>query len=252
MKSSKTTAKPTGYILHETDTIAVIATIHSENIKTGDMIQVWILNRHESPVEAVRSGQDETVCFDCPHRGDGFNDRTCYVNVAQGPNAVYRAYRANKYPTLPIARYAEVFSNRKVRFGAYGEPVLIPLHIVEAIAQIADGHTGYTHQWRKTEYQAYGAYLMASCDSPRDSALAEAMGWRHFRVRNATEALLPGEISCPASDEMGKRTTCDRCTLCNGKRTATDARKNIAIIVHGIGAKNFVALEAIAPIAIAA
>jgi hypothetical protein len=50
---------------------------------------------------------------------------------------------------------------------------------------------------------------------------------------------------CPASDEAGHKTQCAKCLLCNGAR-AMDARKNITIVVHGSGAKNFVPLVAIA------
>jgi hypothetical protein len=64
-----------GFILHETEDLAVIATLHSENRKTGDMVQVWVLVRNESPWDAVKSGTDASVCFDCPHRGDSATGR---------------------------------------------------------------------------------------------------------------------------------------------------------------------------------
>lgn len=234
-----------GYILHETELVAIIATLESENAKTGNMIQIWILNREYSPIESVKNGTDANVCFNCAHRGkQGFSDRTCYVNVAQGPNAVWRAYVAGNYRKLARAEYALVFANRSVRFGAYGDPVLIPLSILRSIAAIANGHTGYTHQWRKPEYQAYRAYLMASCDSIADYATAKRMGWRTFRVRTAQDAILAREISCPASDEAGKLTQCIRCRLCSGSK-AGDPRKDITIVVHGIGARNFVSVQAI-------
>ena len=72
-------ARVTGYVLLETETIVVIATLKTRNRKTGDMVQIWILNRNESPVDSVRNGSDSIVCFDCPHRGRGFQKRTCYV-----------------------------------------------------------------------------------------------------------------------------------------------------------------------------
>lgn len=233
--------KPRGYILHETAEYVVIASLESKNRKTGNMVQVWILYRHESPLDAIRSGNDAKICFDCPHRGT-----TCYVDLSRAPLAVWTAYTAGRYAYLPMERYAEVFADRKVRFGAYGESVCVPLEIMRAIASVARGWTGYTHQWRKPEYQAYRAYVMASCDSVADAEQAAAMGWRRFRVRTKQQPLLAGEISCPASDEMGKRTECVRCGLCNGVASASDARKNIAIIVHGSGAKNFVPLTALA------
>lgn len=233
-----------GFVLYESDSIVVIATIRSKNRKTGSMIQVWILARNVSPIDAVKQGQDALVCFDCKHRGQGFQKRTCYVNL-RSPQAIWRAYQRGRYAFLASDRYAEVFMNRKVRFGAYGEPVLIPLGILQAITAAAAGWTGYTHQWKRAEYQVYRAYVMASCDSAIEYADAHSAGWRTFRVRSEFESLIVGEIACPASDEMNHRTTCDRCGLCNGAKPA-DARKSIAIIVHGSGSKNFVPLQAIA------
>jgi hypothetical protein len=209
------------------------------------MVQVWILYRHESPLAAVLSGNDEVICFDCIHRGRNGEERTCYVNVVKAPGGIWRAYTAGKYPYLPEERYGEVFGDRKVRFGAYGESVLIPIGMMRAITRVARGWTGYTHQWRKPEYQEYRAFVMASCDSPEDHDLANQLGWRKFRVRMKSQPVLPGEISCPASDESGHRTQCIRCCLCDGAR-ANDTRKDITIIVHGSGAKNFVPLSAIA------
>lgn len=227
-------------MLHESDSVVVIATIRSKNRKTGRMIQVWILNRNVSPIDAVKQGLDSVVCFDCAHRGVGFSGRTCYVNL-RSPQAIWKAYQRGRYPQLNFEQYSEVFGDRKVRFGAYGEPVLIPLGMMWEIISHSRGWTAYTHQWRRPEYAGYRAYLMASCDSAADYELAHSMSWRTFRVRGKHEPLLPGEIGCPASDEMKHKTTCVRCGLCNGARIE-ETRKSIGIIVHGSGAKNFVAV----------
>jgi hypothetical protein len=248
------TRKASGYVLYEDPNVVVIATLETENPKTGNMIQLWILPRDISPLDAVRTGNDDIVCFDCKHRGTvqfGPNGesvvtgRTCYVKVFQAPLAVWNAFQRGKYPTLDSRDYKFVFSGRKVRFGAYGEPVLIPLAIMRAIARVSDGWTGYTHQWHRYEYRAYRSYLMASCDSEGDRITARANGWRTFRVRTATDALMRGEIACPASDEMNHRTTCERCNLCDGAR-ASDGRKDIAIIVHGSSAAKFISIAPLA------
>jgi hypothetical protein len=241
--------RPTGYLLLETPNIVIVATIKTHNPKTGNMVQLWILNRDVDPVTATKTGADDVVCFDCPHRGtievlgdDGTTrnvGRTCYVRVVQAPLAVWRAYRAGKYPALAPDGYRAVFQGRKIRFGAYGEPVLIPLHIVSALATVSDGWTGYTHQWRHAEYDAYRRYFMASCDNPHDYIEAKTRGWRTFRVRSADESMRHSEIICPASDEADHKTTCETCKLCAGTTGADDPRKDIAIIVHGSGARNF-------------
>jgi hypothetical protein len=242
----KKTARLTGYLLHETENFVIIVTLKSRNRKIGDMVQIWILNRGQSPLKSIKSGADANVCLDCPLRGFKGKKRICYVDIGRAPSMIWKKYRRGGYPVLPESDYTRVFGGRAVRFGAYGEPVLIPLPMVSAIVPLARKRTGYTHQWRKAEYQVYREFLMASCDSPADYALAHSMGWRTFRGRAVGEALLPNEITCPAADEAGKRTQCDRCGLCDGSRGSADARKSIVILVHGIGAKNFIKLGDIA------
>jgi hypothetical protein len=228
--------KPNGYVLHETPEIVVIATgfsRKSKNPKTGDMIQVWILNRQVHPVEAVRTGADSANCLDCKLRGKHGKGRLCYVRVGNAPANIWLAYQRGNYPYLGIDDYARAFSGRKIRFGAYGEPVLIPLHIIRALAVASDGHTGYTHQWRKAEYLPYSAYILASVDTETEYLDAKRLTWRTFRVRSKLAPMLPREISCPASAESGHKTTCADCRLCSGTYR-NDPRKDVSIIVHGL------------------
>jgi hypothetical protein len=226
-----------GYILAILENIVIIATgiagKKSANRKTGQMIQIWILRSDMSPVDAVKTGADSAICGTCPHRGDRSTGRkrSCYVNVGQAPDAVYRAFRRGSYPTLALADYPQVFKGRAVRLGAYGDPAMIPPVLIEAICSLASKHTGYTHQWTRAEWLK--PFVMASCDSPADFVQASHHGWRTFRVA-ASLAPLPSEILCPSSNEAGNRTTCAKCGLCNGAGSA----KNIFIPVHGSGKKN--------------
>ena len=69
MKSK--TKKPTGYILHRgtvnEEPFVVIATLETDNRKTGNMVQIWFLLEGINPVEAVARGIDaETICRGCP------------------------------------------------------------------------------------------------------------------------------------------------------------------------------------------
>lgn len=236
--------KPTGYVLHSDSERVVIATLRSENVKTGNMIQVWILDANQSPIETVKLGLDASICGDCKHRG-AFEKRTCYVNVAKGPNSVYRAYKRGSYPFLAVSDYASVFLGRMVRLGAYGDPAMCDTDILHAICSTADGWTGYTHMWT-TCNPVFKLFLMASVDSAGELQAARLAGWRTFRVRTASEALASREITCPASDEACKRTTCERCGLCDGSTGNNEHRASIAIVVHGIGKGNFVPLTALA------
>src|SRR6516162_11175111 len=110
--------RPSGYVLHENPNYVVIATLETDNPKTGNMIQIWILPAEVSPTAAVKTGHDDIVCFDCKHRGDGNGkNRTCYVKVFQAPLAVWSAWKRGKYPELDMRDYRFVFAGRKVRFG---------------------------------------------------------------------------------------------------------------------------------------
>ena len=78
-----------GYVLHEGPSpfdgqpIVSIATLHSSNRKTGDMVQTWILPRDLHPLDAVKTGQDSCICGNCPHRGSG-TKRTCLRECGPG------------------------------------------------------------------------------------------------------------------------------------------------------------------------
>lgn len=191
----------------------------SRNSKTGDMLQLWIMPTNSKPTEAVKNGDDASVCGACPHRpsvAKSLGVKKCYVNVGQAPNRVY----GTTYPETGTTRAAPV------RLGAWGEPTAIPFDVLSPLT--ANGHTGYTHQWRDCDIR-YQDILMASVDSPEEKAEAEALGWRTFRVRTPDQPILDGEISCPASKEAGKKTQCAKCLLCSG--TSRKA-KNIVIIAH--------------------
>jgi hypothetical protein len=68
------------------------------------------------------------------------------------------------------------------------------------------------------------------------------MGWRTFRVREASEPVAKGEFICPASAEAGKRTTCIQCQACDGADRAGKASPTI--IAHGALASRLAANRA--------
>lgn len=210
--------------------IAVGLQNSSKNRKTGGMIQTYILRADLTPMEAIWTGQDASICGTCPHRGDGTGKgRSCYVNVAQGVTVVSKQYRAGRYPTLTDW---SVFSGRMVRFGTYGDPAAVPLEVWNRIAQQQPtGWTGYTHQWRDVGATGLERYCMASADTEQDREDAVTMGYRTFRVRAANERRMKGEAVCPASEEAGKKLQCADCGACDGLRRK--ARGGITIVVHG-------------------
>lgn len=221
--------------------IVAIITIKTKNPKTGPMAQLWILRPDVSPGKAIRTGLDVSICGTCPLRAIDANGnrqvRRCYVNP-MGPASVYRTYRRGRYAVAtPVTLWA-MLAGRTVRLGAYGDPAALPIDVVATIVAFAVRHTGYTHQ-RRTVSPEWARYVMASADNAADRLEAKAQGYRTFRVVAPGDTIDKSEIHCPASEEQGKRTTCDRCTLCAGNAGRYTGLKDVAIYAHGVGKRFF-------------
>jgi hypothetical protein len=222
--------RPNGYIIHSDAWRVIIATgftRKSANRKTGGLIQIWILSRRIDPVRAIAAGTDKHICGDCPLRGDGTGrGRVCYVNVGQAPLAVFTAWQNGSYPVLPSF---DLFAGKRVRFGAYGDPVHIPLAKVKAIAAASFGFVGYTHQWRESGLRGYRQFLMASTETEKDTRKAWRKGWRTFRL---SDSPADGEVQCPSLRGI----SCEDCLLCAGMSRKA---KSITIPAHGTGKIHF-------------
>lgn len=231
--------RPNGYILWEGSSkldgqpIVVIATMNSSNVKTGNMIQTWILRSDVNPVEAVNTGDDISICGDCPHRKQADGSRSCYVNVGQAPNSVYKAYKAGKYPHYEYTTHGNVFKGRSIRFGAYGDPALIPLWLVNVLIMMSESpHTGYTHQWAR--FPEFAGIFMASCDNEFDRYYAHTLGYKTFSVIAKNSSSPKYAKQCPATIH-NSQSVCATCKLCDG------AKRDIFVTAHGSGAKYVVA-----------
>ncbi len=212
--------------------IVVIATglgDKSENVKTGKMVQVWILASSLNPIAANNEGKDDSVCSSCKHR----HFRSCYVNLANAPYVIYSTYKRGGYKKVELNHAtSELFRDQDVRLGAYGDPCAVPLEVWDCITKVAKGWLGYSHQWRKRHNRAYKRYCMASCDTLQEANKAKWMRWRPFLVRQEGEELPPGYFECPASAEAGKRLTCSECKACKGG-THRHGKGSPSIVVHG-------------------
>lgn len=209
----------------------------SQNAKTGAMVQTWILREDIAPVAALRNGADASICGDCEHRpilAHASGAAPCYVNVGRAPTAVWNAYHAGAYPLADAADFAQIFSGRVVRFGAYGDPFAAPVELWESIAATCAGFTGYSHQWQNPgfDHARWAPLVMASADDIDGAALANLHGMRAFRVSTGLD-VQPGEVLCPASAEAGARTTCAKCKLCAG---TSKLARDIVIPDHAAGA----------------
>lgn len=206
--------------------IVAIATLHSKNVKTGDMVQTFILNAEEAPREAVKSGVDEAICGQCPHRH--FTGGACYVTPWQGPGRVYDSWKKGRYP-VATRRHINRLVGRAVRLGSYGDPAAVPKEIWQPLLDVATFATGYTHQPSAENT----AYCMASADSEAEAIAYQAKGMRTFRVKSERDPLLKGEILCPAS--VNEQIQCIDCRICSGGSEGT----NVAINAHGQRAKRY-------------
>lgn len=216
--------------------IVGIATINSENRKVGNLVQTWILRSDIPPVDAVRTGEDASICGSCPLR-DISSKRGCYVLVGFAPQTIWHAYKRGRYPMLRDA--GDLLADIGLRYGSYGEPVAIPLRYWDRLAKAckAGKHPGYTHTWSDRRFTAWSKRLMASVHSAEEAANAQLAGWRTFRTLTSVDQLAANEILCPASAEAGFATTCEHCGACNGKHGQNDKRRNVAIVAHGSGGK---------------
>jgi len=228
--------------------IVVIATglrRQSQNEKTGDLLQVWILPRDTLPGEAIRTGRDGGVCGDCIHRAND-DGRSCYV-ATKTINTVWRAYQRGSYP--PLATYQGTIRPGipGIRWGAYGDPAAIPYHAAirfgawataRGVRSVTHRAPGYTQRWQTSPWLR--GHAMASVATVEAGEHARSWGWRTFRVAlDETEGPGDGEIWCPATPDGGSSTSCDRCGLCDGSRGPADRRKSIVAKAHGSGAAAF-------------
>ena len=240
--------KPAGYIIYRGASmldgapIVVVALTNSTNVKTGNMVQTYILvDNGRSPVDNARDLLDASICGDCKHRrGTG---GACYVNLGQGARAVAAAIVAGNYPADLMAAQSAA-TGRMVRLGTYGDPAAVPANIWRTLLAKAEGRTGYTHQWQTGKAGAdIMALCMASADNAQERAAAKAAGFRTFRVRAASEAIAAGEFICPASEEGNRRKLCSECGACDGGLNSR--RADPVIIVHGSIKNRFIPITSI-------
>ena len=212
--------------------IAVVATglkNFSQNSKTGGVIQTYIFPVGLKPTEAVKVGLDVANCGGCIHRGNKTNKRTCYVNLGQGPNSVYKAYQKGSYPLVDWSLWDLVARDRIGRLGTWGDPGSTPLDIWNNFTRPLSGWLGYTHQSGNRKLRDVLKYCQVSCDSLEDAQNARQADLGSFRVIGKDSPPLQSwETACPASTESGKILTCEQCLKCDGI-----SGNHIAIQAHG-------------------
>ena len=249
-RKAKRPVPPSGVVIYEGPSlidgspIVCIATLHSSNGKTGDMIQTWIMRADIDPLAASRSGADRAICGDCGSRGTATNkkrgvarNRKCYVLLQNAPVGIWKCYRRGGYPVAAgHASIAAVARGRKVRVGAYGDGAAMPSYIVESLLSECAGHTAYSHQSGNAASSFDRAIYMVSADTRAEAEAAWQAGRRTFRVvRDLSEMVVGKEAPCPSL--VGRH--CIDCLLCGGTSGTHAGAKSIVIPAHGAGAKYF-------------
>lgn len=216
--------------------IVVVAIWSSQNRKTGDMLQTYILRSDLDPLTANKLGEDYSICGSCNLRGTPTLDpekkqaerRACYVVLGQGPTVVWKGLQRGLYPERTTREERrQLGKNRMVRIGTYGDGAATPTWVWTDLIAEAEGHTAYTHN------RAPSTLFMRSADSLAQAQSAWQSNVRTFRViRDESELVRSQEILCPSD----RGVQCVDCGLCAGSSIKA---KSIAIVVHGPGAKHF-------------
>lgn len=219
-------------IYFKKDGIVVNFQFETSNSKTGDLIQNnfipfdWI--NSDAKISTL---SDTKVCFDCDHGKS--KKATCYVRKGQsemGLASKVRSLRKIGLDNIPElspeleADLLEAIEGRGVRFGSYGEPILLGHELVNKISKRAKFWTGYTHQWHKNPWAK--DYFMASVETTLLDKAAKNMGWRTFFVGDSVGS---ENVTCPASKEAGNKATCETCKLCMGTQSKA---KSVKILKH--------------------
>jgi len=108
---------------------------------------------------------------------------SCYVNLMlDGINGQYKSWTAGNIAMYNPAAHDDLIKGKPVRLGSYGDPAVVPIDVWLDLLSLTSNHTGYTHQWRDPDKQAYKSILMASVDTCKDIVDATKLGWRQFAV----------------------------------------------------------------------
>lgn len=209
----------------EHEITAVLNLGQDGNDKTGGLTQLYILPTEalNGSVHADTKRLSHVICGTCPLRSKatGGNGQ-CYAYGTVLLNGAFAVQRAVKQGRL-VDKWHPPYDI--LRSAAIGDPAALPPDVMLKLIGRFREVRGYTQRWRTALHLR--PTHMASVHSLAERAEAEAMGWRTFRIGPVSD----GEVRCPASKEMGHKTSCARCTLCTGQVRPT--APSVAILDHG-------------------
>ena len=223
--------------------IFVVRKGFTTNIKISDgkpLVQTYTFSVKQWQLASTSKGfkmkeffaLDESNCLDCPYSGNAGNGG-CYTHKFMqytGFLSLLRSIKASQ--VTPLTSHKEdiivkMCTGSYVRFGTYGEPSLVSLHLIKRMAEASSTWTGYTHQHAKPWASEYAKYFMASVHDEAEATTASDLAYRSFIATNTGNEKA---VSCPASKEAGFKSNCARCGLCSG--TLGKGNTNIKILEH--------------------
>lgn len=223
--------------------IFVVRKGFTTNTKISDgkpLVQTYTFSVKQWQLASTRKGfemkeffaLDESNCLDCPYSGNAGNGG-CYTHKFMqytGFLSMLRSIKASE--VTPLTSHKEdliekMCTGSYVRFGTYGEPSLVSLHLIKRMAEASSAWTGYTHQHTKPWASDYAKYFMASVHDEAEAIAAGELAYRSFIATNTGDEKA---VSCPASKEAGFKSNCARCGLCSG--TLGKGKTNIKILEH--------------------
>lgn len=246
--------------------IVVIASTGSSNVKTGAMVQTWIMRADLNPSEASAQGKDSSVCGQCPRRHSLGGD--CYVQIVHAPRSTWQSWDSKDQPGENWSDTPQILALQAdalaygLRLGSYGDPAAVPWTVwQDLISALQPAKVlGYTHQWHalalasaalgvpvarevpeigagtfdhlRDHYAWLRDHLMASCDSVAESELARSMGWRTFTAIPAGTAIPERSIQCPATRDKNPL-NCYQCGICNGAGKGA-SKASVYLLEHGM------------------
>lgn len=210
-------------------TIGAIMVYHSDNRKTGNIPQVYILRKDVNPMLTLKDGRDQAVCGSCPLRAKPYGCGACYVNIINGPSVVWKQWTAGHYEPANVLPDRVPELPRTVRVGAYGDPLAVPPSVWNSITRHFPVLLGYTHAWK--DFPAQAKRWMASCHTLEDIELANSRGLSTFTaISQGNPVPFHTVKAMPCNYDTVNSVNCANCRCCFGASTQL---RNIWIDVHG-------------------
>lgn len=180
--------------------------------------EIVLQTYHFSEVQVITGDfkQDKANCLDCRYSYNSGNGK-CYTHIGRiglGLRSMLKRLHKNPPKQFCPESWAKFLKKAKkikidlIRFGAYGEPVLLGESLIQDLLSLEYlKFTGYTQRW-KSELWARN-YFKASVHSQKELSEAIFLGWSCYAVSSKPQKI---GVICPS--DLAK-VTCSACGLCN-------------------------------------